>query len=88
MATLEGLIREDPTAHMCDVVVFNLCTMYELSCDNDATALKKRVLQQVHTVVIFCGRGRSGCSLIFFTLQVAYRFHLHDIAELSFRISP
>lgn len=62
--TLESLIKEDPTAHMVDVLVFNLCTMYELSCDNVITNQRKRVLQ-----------------------QVAARFCLDDIAELSFRIS-
>jgi len=49
---------------MVDVVVFNLCTMYELSCDNEVATRRKRVLQ-----------------------QVAARFFLHDIAELSFRIT-
>ena len=45
--TLESLIRENPAAHMCDVVVFNLSTLYELSCDNKLQVRKKRVLQQV-----------------------------------------
>ena len=35
VSALEELVQEDPVAHMCDVVVFNLCTMYELSCDNE-----------------------------------------------------
>ncbi len=34
VSALEELVQEDPVAHMCDVVVFNLCTMHELSCDN------------------------------------------------------
>jgi hypothetical protein len=62
--TLEGLIQEDPAAHLVDCVVFNLCTLYELSCDNEATTRKKRVLQ-----------------------QVAARFCLDDVNELSFRIT-
>ena len=45
--THESLIRENPAAHMCDVVVFNLSTLYELSCDNKLQVRKKRVLQQV-----------------------------------------
>lgn len=45
--TLETLIIEDPTANMREVVVFNLCTLYELSCDNKKQIRSKRVLQQV-----------------------------------------
>ena len=44
--TLEAFILEDPTRNMTDAVVFNLCTMYELSCDNKTTLARKRVLQQ------------------------------------------
>ncbi len=49
VTTLEDLIREDPAAYMCDVVVFNLCTMYELTCENEATLRKKRVVQQARS---------------------------------------
>lgn len=49
VTTLESLICEDPTANMSEVVVFNLCTMYELTCDNEVTNRKKRVLQKVAT---------------------------------------
>ena len=31
----------------CDALVFNLCTLYDLSSDNRASARKKRVLQGV-----------------------------------------
>ncbi|CAN0523062.1 unnamed protein product, partial [Ectocarpus sp. 12 AP-2014] len=31
--TLEGLIRKDPRLYMLDVVIFNLCTLYDLSFD-------------------------------------------------------
>ena len=44
---LENLIREDPTAHMSDVIVFNLCTLYELSCDSKVQTRRKNVLKQV-----------------------------------------
>lgn len=43
---LEAFILEDPTSNITDAVIFNLCTMYELSCDNKTTIAKKRVLQQ------------------------------------------
>ena len=43
---LESFILEDPTLNMSDAVVFNLCTMYELSCDNKTTLARKKVLQQ------------------------------------------
>lgn len=45
--TLEGLIRKNPVLYMLDVVVFNLCTLYDLSYDPIASALKKRTLQAV-----------------------------------------
>jgi tetratricopeptide (TPR) repeat protein len=47
VSTLESLICEDPAANMSEVVVFNLCTMYELTCDNEVTNRRKRVLQKV-----------------------------------------
>lgn len=45
--TLEGLIRKDPPLYMLDVVVFNLCTLYDLSFDAATSAAKKRTLQAV-----------------------------------------
>lgn len=45
--TLEDLIRRDPMLYMLDVVVFNLCTLYDLSFDPTASATKKRMLQGV-----------------------------------------
>lgn len=45
--TLEGLIRKDPLLYMLDVVVFNLCTLYDLSFDQAASAERKRTLQAV-----------------------------------------
>jgi hypothetical protein len=45
--SLEKLIQEDPVQHMIDPVVFNLCTLYDLSCSPETSKLKKKVLQQV-----------------------------------------
>ncbi|CAM9330233.1 unnamed protein product [Ectocarpus sp. 4 AP-2014] len=45
--TLEGLIRKDPRLYMLDLVIFNLCTLYDLSFDAVASAKKKRTLQAV-----------------------------------------
>lgn len=45
--TLERLIRNDPRLYMLDVVVFNLCTLYDLSFDAASSARKKRTLQAV-----------------------------------------
>lgn len=47
ISTLEQLIQENPTDHMVDPVVFNLCTLYDLSCSPDVSTVKKKVLQQV-----------------------------------------
>ena len=32
---------------MQDVILFNLCTLYDLACDNTTSTLKKRVLQHI-----------------------------------------
>jgi hypothetical protein len=45
--TLETLIVEDPTRHMTDPVIFNLCTLYDLSFAPDTSTAKKKVLQKV-----------------------------------------
>eukprot|EP01041_Mallomonas_annulata_P001936 gene1936-3756_t len=45
--TLEKLIRANPVRNMLDPVVFNLCTMYDLSCAPDVSNAKKRVLQRI-----------------------------------------
>ena len=47
ISTLERLILENPAEHMVDPVVFNLCTLYDLSCSPDVSTVKKKVLQQV-----------------------------------------
>lgn len=47
ISTLEQLVRENPPRNMVDAVVFNLCTMYDLSNEPQVALGKKRVLQQV-----------------------------------------
>jgi hypothetical protein len=47
VASLESLIREDPTSFLTERVAFNLCTLYELGSDSAVATRKKRVLQQI-----------------------------------------
>jgi tetratricopeptide (TPR) repeat protein len=47
VACLEDLIRQDPTNHVQEVVLFNLCTLYDLACDNPTSTTKKKVLQAI-----------------------------------------
>jgi len=47
IATMEDLVREDPTAYLTERLAFNLCTLYELGADTASSARKKRVLQLV-----------------------------------------
>ncbi len=44
---LEALVQENPCVHMVDPIVFNICTLYDLSCSVEISALKKKVLQQI-----------------------------------------
>lgn len=44
---MEDLILDDPTQHLIDPIVFNLCTMYDLSCAPDLSIEKKKALQDV-----------------------------------------
>lgn len=43
----EKLIIENPAKYMTDPVVFNLCTLYDLSFAPDVSTTKKKVLQKV-----------------------------------------
>lgn len=47
VATLETLVREDPTAFLTERVAFNLCTLYELGSDSAVATRKKQVLQLI-----------------------------------------
>lgn len=44
---LEDLIKDDPLYHLVDPIVFNLCTLYDLSCSPDLSVIKKMVLQKL-----------------------------------------
>lgn len=44
---LEQLIGLDPPAYMTDAVVFNLCTLYDLSYSPEISQQKKKVLQRI-----------------------------------------
>ncbi|CAM9398866.1 unnamed protein product, partial [Phaeothamnion confervicola] len=45
LTALEAAVRDDPAGRLWDVVAFNLCTLYDLSGDAEASAARKRVLQ-------------------------------------------
>jgi len=47
MKKLEQLIGENPSLYMTDAVVFNLCTMYDLSFAPESSVMKKKALQKV-----------------------------------------
>lgn len=47
VAKMEDLIQDDPTQNLIDPIVFNLCTMYDLSCAPDISVEKKKALQEV-----------------------------------------
>lgn len=47
VARLERLILGDPARFMTDPIVFNLCTLYDLSCSQPVSSSKKQVLKCV-----------------------------------------
>lgn len=47
ISRLEQLVLRDPARHLTDPVVFNLCTLYDLSYAPDASVTKKKVMQRV-----------------------------------------
>jgi hypothetical protein len=47
MLRLEKLIGLDPPRYMSDPLVFNLCTMYDLSFSPDVSLMKKKALQKI-----------------------------------------
>jgi hypothetical protein len=49
IGALETLVVEDPARNMTDPVIFNLCTLYDLSFAPDTSTTKKKVLQKVAT---------------------------------------
>lgn len=44
---LEQLILQHPARHLTDPVVFNLCTLYDLSYAPDTSNMKKKLMQRV-----------------------------------------
>ena len=44
---LETLIQEDPFTFLCDPIVFNLCTMYDISHSASVAEMKKKSLKNV-----------------------------------------
>ena len=47
ISLFEALVVENPAVHMTDPVIFNLCTLYDLSFAPDVSTNKKKVLQRV-----------------------------------------
>jgi hypothetical protein len=47
ISRLEQLILTDPARYLIDPVVFNLCTLYDLSYAPDMSATKKKLMQRV-----------------------------------------
>ena len=47
---LENMIQQNPGANLTDAVVFNLCTMYDLSCAHEQSAQKKKMLQSIAAI--------------------------------------
>ena len=45
--TIEALVREDPGRFLTREAAFNLCTLYDLSCEPSVAGRRKRVLQMV-----------------------------------------
>lgn len=44
---MESLVKENPTLFLTEVMVFNLCTLYELGADVTGSGKKKKILQSV-----------------------------------------
>lgn len=44
---LEKIIQQDPERHLQNFVVFNLCTLYDLACENTTSTRRKKILREV-----------------------------------------
>ena len=47
VSKMEELVQDDPPRHMIDPVIFNLCTMYDLSFGPSVSTEKKKTIQIV-----------------------------------------
>lgn len=47
ISALESVVQEDPFHHLQDPLVFNLCTLYDISCAAPLAELKKKSLKNV-----------------------------------------
>ena len=47
VSKMEELVQDDPSRHMIDPVIFNLCTIYDLSFGPLVSTEKKKTLQMI-----------------------------------------
>ena len=47
MKKLENIMQDNPSQNMTDALVFNLCTIYDLSYSPEISANKKKMIQQI-----------------------------------------
>jgi hypothetical protein len=47
---LESIIQKDPSRYLIDAIVFNLCTMYDISFSPQIAEMKKKTLQSIGSI--------------------------------------
>jgi hypothetical protein len=47
VALLESIVQQNPFEHLVDPIVFNLCTMYDISYSANVSEVKKKCLRAV-----------------------------------------
>ena len=50
MRKLENIIQDNPVQNMSDPIVFNLCTIYDLSYSPDISSNKKKMIQRIAAI--------------------------------------